>query len=304
MNDAAPIRHGYPTQVSQPATLETVASTTAAGEARATAPFTEADVRARLNVSSPELVKELHENAIRMLNAECERQKSLEAKASSLLAASGLAVTLTFAFGSAITERPGNFHEWIIYPYASACIFGLLTAGYAVWALMIRNYAALNEETIFNDAVIKDADEPAAFAADDTMPYTEKWSYGLRNYRAFVVPHIVRICQINAAHHKRKAELIAWGQRLFFGFILSVISVCLLIAVGLSYKNGHGETPASKPSAGTASEGHSAVASGTSGLGVVGSRNPEARSTGGTSASAAPQSASAGTASEKEVGAK
>src|SRR5438046_1833562 len=58
---------------------------------------------------SPALVKEIYEIAQRQVQAEVGRQGRLDAKATSLMSAVGLCLTVTFTFGSLLLTQAAHF---------------------------------------------------------------------------------------------------------------------------------------------------------------------------------------------------
>jgi hypothetical protein len=64
--------------------------------------LTAVELRDRVDLHSPLLIKELYESALRQIQHETARQTRLDGKATSLLTATGLSLTVAFAFGGQI----------------------------------------------------------------------------------------------------------------------------------------------------------------------------------------------------------
>jgi hypothetical protein len=178
-------------------------------------PLDKGELMARLTISSPELVKELYETTLRQIQSETERQTRLDAKATVLLAASGVSLTVAVAIDRAIV--PSGVHSltaFLVLGLASA--LGLSAALCALMALRVRVYMGVNDDAVFNKTLLAEADN-----ADDALA-------GLTEYRKSMIVHLWLITQRQATNRKRKASLVALGQRFFLAFFVSAF--CLYAA--------------------------------------------------------------------------
>jgi len=115
----------------------------------------------RLRLKSPALVDEIYSIAQRQTQAEAGRQTRLDAKASSLLTAAGLSLTVAFTFGGQVllaraTElRQLGAVRWsiVLVTFLLAIVTGLLASIFAVMALRVREYLSVNEQTVFDVAL-------------------------------------------------------------------------------------------------------------------------------------------------------
>lgn len=187
-------------------------------------PLTEEQLKQRVTLGSPALLKELYELAQRQILAENGRQSRLDAKGTSLLTAAGLALTVAFTFGGQIIlghRSTSDTAHILLSPaaqsaFAIGVIFGLAAACFAVWALFVRgDYLTLNEHAVFSEEALK--------VAEDVHHPDEPGSdeIGLAEYRKALIPHLWLISQKHASVHEKKARLIKLGQGLFLLFLVS-----------------------------------------------------------------------------------
>lgn len=98
--------------------------------------------------------------------SEAAREVSLNGKATSLLTASGLSLTVAFTFGGILLQHPdyldalgGGWSLVVAVMYGFALLFGLAASAIAVQALLVRDdYVGLAEEDIFNPDVLVESD--------------------------------------------------------------------------------------------------------------------------------------------------
>jgi hypothetical protein len=192
-------------------------------------PLDEQTLRERLTLGSPDLVKELYEIAQRQVAFETGRQTRLDAKATSLLTAAGLALTVAFTFGGQVLlNHPDAFrtaHRCTVIAFAVGVPCGLAAAIFAVAALLVRgSYRAVNEHTVFDPALLKDAD-----AENEDFPLA-----GITEYRKALTPHLWMISQAHLRNHERKGWLIKIGQLFFLAFLISLVIVCMSVVASVS----------------------------------------------------------------------
>lgn len=217
--------------------------------------LTEVQIRARLTINSPELVKELYDIAQRQVQAEVGRQTRLDAKATSLLTAAGLSLTVAFTFGSTLITKPEAFETWhrfVVGAFALALVLGLTAAILAVRALLVRdNYMTVNEAAVFDPEVLEDANDPHALREIDCkeMKDEEKRKFGVMEFHKAMIVHLWTIAQQHLKNNEGKARLIKWGQRCFLGFLVVLLVVAVFIVLGASAS--HGSAPTATPATST-----------------------------------------------------
>ncbi|WP_147468404.1 hypothetical protein [Corallococcus interemptor] len=120
----------------------------------------------RLRLNSPDLAEELYKISKEYLASETARENNLNAKATSLLTASGLSLTVAFTFGGMLIQHPEYLSSlWGLWPYivpifyGVALLAGLSASAIAVWSLLIRgDYVGISEQDVFNPSVLIDSD--------------------------------------------------------------------------------------------------------------------------------------------------
>jgi hypothetical protein len=120
----------------------------------------------RLTLASPDLVEELYKLSKEFLASEAARENNLNGKATSLLTASGLSLTVAFTFGGLLLQHPEYLDSWnepwpYVVPslYGFALLMGLSASGIAVRSLLIRDdYKGIAEEDVFNPEVLANSD--------------------------------------------------------------------------------------------------------------------------------------------------
>lgn len=196
-------------------------------------PLTGPQLSERVTRSSPALLKELYDIARRQIVTEAGRQTRLDSKATSLLTAAGLSLTVAFTFGGQmiIGHRspidPAHVPIWAQTAFAVGVIFGLAAACFAIGALFVRgSYLTVNERSIFSEAALKAAED----AYDPATPGSDV--VGMSEYHKALIPHLWCISQKHASVHETKATLIKVGQGLFLAFLMSLFIVFLSLLSG------------------------------------------------------------------------
>lgn len=175
---------------------------------------------------SPHIVNELYDVAQKQILAETGRQGRLDAKATSLLGAVGLSLTVAFTFGGSLITNHSTFaaHS-LVYAVISTCFFlavalGIAAGGFALGALLVRQgYVALSEQAVFDDETLALADGQ------------EDAEVGVAVYKRFLLVQLWDIARTNAATQDRKAVLIRRGQVVFGVFLLCLVVMCLAESV-------------------------------------------------------------------------
>lgn len=217
-------------------------STGASRRPNESSPLSEDDLRERLCINSPELTAELYQIAQRQIQSETGRQTRLDAKAVSLLTAAGLSSTVAFTFGGTLIMQAHAFGRCTIGLYVLAVFLGLTASSYAVLALRVQSkYLALDEATIFDPKILKEANSPSTLR-DDTKDEDVR-RFGLMEYQKYLIPQMWVTGQAQYTNHEKKARLIQKGQSLFLAFLATSFLVCISLAFGVSSQRERKETP-------------------------------------------------------------
>jgi hypothetical protein len=180
----------------------------------------------RLKLGSTQLVAELWAITQKQLDTEVARHTRLEAKATSLLTAVGLSMTVAFTFGATLLTQRETFKDYqeaIYGAYGLAIMCGLLSAAFASSALLLIEQLQVDEEFIFNRDILKHSDRSEA--ADEAE--------GLMEYRKAAILHFWPVRRRYDQTYREKSALVKRGQFAFIGFLLSLLLLCMLIVVAV-----------------------------------------------------------------------
>jgi hypothetical protein len=204
--------------------------------------LTLSELRDRVNLHSPLLVKELHETTLRQIQSETGRQTRLDGKATSLLTATGLSLTVAFAFGGQILiahadKLKAYGHRWwiaVVVTYSLAVLSGLFASFFATWALRVHGaHGTVSEDNVFNDDVLKAADQADAEHSDDPVKAAAARDVGLTNYRRYITIHLWHIVQVQHQIQEKKASIIRYGQLCFMAFLVSLVIICGFMVISI-----------------------------------------------------------------------
>jgi hypothetical protein len=184
----------------------------------------------RLAYAPAEDVELVLKEAERFVDEQRGRQARLDAKATSLLGAIGLSLTVAFTYGGMIVHGSsqgsssgggvyyGNVHGAVWVAFGCAILAGLVTAGFALWSLKVSdNPQGVANANIFPELWIRQYD-----AGID--PEKRKTAY-----RQKLALHFWEIGERNRAVLDRKAGTIFWGQVAFGVFLVALLAVFLLL---------------------------------------------------------------------------
>jgi hypothetical protein len=182
----------------------------------------------RMTLGWPRLIGEVYALAQRQVQFETGRQGRLDGKATSLLSAAGLSLTVAFTFGGLLLANKAVLKAKIGWYYAAvsgfgvAILFGLATAAFALWALRVRGAnRGVSEEAVFSEAILKRAEDET----DEDVAVSE--------YQKSLTVHLWMIAQAQHNLHERKAKIILSGQLAFMAFMVAVAFVCVAFVGGV-----------------------------------------------------------------------
>ncbi len=225
----------HPAEAAHPA--EAVNPADAAAEKAKPPGLSRDELGSRLALSSPKLVKELYDIAIRQIAEENARQTRLDAKATSLLTAAGLSLTVAFTFGGQLVlghHKTGadhlDFPWWGVAAFCAALFAGLSAAAFAMRALLVGGgYRAIDEQEIFKRDLLSYAE--GHYHPEAEKGVAESDEQAATEYRKTIIPHLWEVSQEHLTVHQRKADIIRSGQLWFLGFILAICVVCVSLVV-------------------------------------------------------------------------
>lgn len=216
-------------------------------------PFTAETLRAALAIRSPRIVKELYEIVQRRIAYESGRQQRLDSKATSLLTASGVSVTLAFSFLGVMSSKDGGatyhaYFNWMLLAFGFAIISGLAAASFAIASLFVtKGYKSPNDEHIFDAEKLRAADsQDPEEGTEETEALVDEWR--LMKYQKWLIEQYWDIADSHSKTHDRKARIIQRGQIAFVGFLGSIALVCFLAGLAIYSHHDHGQA-AARPAA-------------------------------------------------------
>ncbi len=186
-------------------------------------------VRDRLRLNSPELVENIYELAKAQVAYETGRQGRLDSKATSLLTASGLSVTVAFSFGTTLITYGSRFDGVVIVAYAAAVSLGLTAAILAVAALKVAGtYTTVSDHAVFDAGELPRANWPT-WEGDEAVEIAERLRFGVMRYQKHLIAHLWEIYRANAAQNEIKATRIKYGQYVFVAFLIALLACAGLV---------------------------------------------------------------------------
>lgn len=181
----------------------------------------------RLQEAPPQLVKEINDLVVRQMATETGRQQRLDAKATSLLGAVGLTLTVLSTFGVQLVTSlapAAQLHPKLTMALGAAALIatglGLLAAVCAVRALGIRSFDGVAEGAIFSRDAIQ-----AARAEGEGKDEQEA---GVAVYRRMMIEHLWPVVKAQERNQHEKAQFVRWGHRFFLGFLGCIPALGLL----------------------------------------------------------------------------
>jgi hypothetical protein len=197
----------------------------------ATEPLPQAVIEDRMRLVNPELAKEVLDFARAQVQAEAARHGILNTKATSLVAAAGVSITVLFSVAGMVMSSRLVMPWELLAMFAAAGVFGLSSVVLGVLALLVTGgFAQVSEHAVFDKDALEFADEPTG--CDDLTELKDKYAYGVASYRQHMTVHL---WAVYAQEHKQldgKATQVRWGQRCFIAFV-GLILACEMTLFGV-----------------------------------------------------------------------
>ena len=178
----------------------------------------EAEIRQRLRLNSKDLVDQVYGISLRILDGDDKRGSALDSKATSLLGAVGLSLTVAFTFGGTLLEHPERFsgigiyvYKGVVGIYALALMSGLAAGYFALRTLQIRTHRSIDEQDFLKSDVL------SASESDEAG--------GVTYYKRFLVAHYLNVSHENSVVYDDKAFRIQLGQKCFFAFLFGLLLI-------------------------------------------------------------------------------
>lgn len=192
-------------------------------------------------------MKEVFDAVQRQVTFEIGRQTRLDTKASSLLGATGLSLTVAFTFGGQIllnnADVLGEFGVIGVVAdsvFVLAVVSGLVSASYALRALFVRGSATASPDELFKKSVL-------AIDSDEDLEDEDKAAH----YQRHLAVHLWDVAEALSERLSATARYVRTGQAWLVVFIALLGLISLLIAGGVAWKSLQQKAPAPKAVMGT-----------------------------------------------------
>jgi hypothetical protein len=185
-------------------------------------PMTEQEVTEALRLNSATLVAEVYDTARRNVDNFGQKLARLDQKATTLLAAIGLSLTVALTYGSqvALARANGSVPRFVLVTFWIAMFLGISAGICATFALFVRDHAEVSDRAIFNAKELREADD-LEFADPTT---------GLASYRRALTVHLWLVAKQREAKSLVKGQAVKNAQFFFLLFIVSILLICVDIA--------------------------------------------------------------------------
>jgi len=209
----------------------------------------EDEIRERLRLVNPELAKEVYEIAKAQIASEAARHTRLDSKATSLVSAAGLSLTLGMSIVTLIAKGDVVATPYLWVMLAVTGLLGVGAVGFGVFALLVKGgFARVNDHNVFDKDVLRFADSPTG--TDDLATLKEKYEFGAAVYRQHMTAHLWEVSLQEHRQLNRKATQVRDGQILFALFLLAlVVCVATEFVMTSTEKKDAGATPEAAASA-------------------------------------------------------
>lgn len=202
----------------------------------------EDEIRERLRLVNPELAKEVYEIAKAQVASEAARHTRLDSKATSLVSAAGLSLTLGMSIVTLIAKGDVVATPYLWVMLAVTGLFGVAAVAFGVFALLVKGgFARVNDHNVFDKNVLRSADSPTG--CDDLPTLKEKYEFGAAVYRQHMTAHLWEVSVQEHHQLNRKAKQVRDGQILFALFLLALVVCVATEFVMTSKKKDAGAAP-------------------------------------------------------------
>jgi hypothetical protein len=198
------------------------------------------EIRRRLTLVNPELVKEVYALTKGQIDHEAARYARLDLKANTVITAAGLSMAVASSLGG-IVGSGKRLPSYLLWMFGVTAIVGLAAVGFAILAVLVsKAFARVSDGAMFNADVLERADAPSG--ADD-LSTTEKRDFGAAQYRQYMAAHMWDMYLKDRAQLDRKAGRVQTGQCLF-GVFLVLLVACEATLIGAIMPSDVGQTAA------------------------------------------------------------
>lgn len=236
--------------------------------------LTRDEIVSRVALYSTALVDELYAIAKARLEEEEHRNESLRARATALLSAAGLSITLALTFVGLLLQNAEYLRSrGVLFTLAAVAAFAF-TFGAGIYAVLTAlkviavrgDYEQPNEHEIFKTAELAAADRMVEPYGTEMPPPPDgepavAWKEQSRNtsrecsraeeeklaaakYKRFLIAHLWSIASKHSKIHEEKAEWLRIAQRRFVWFLIAFTGTVGIMAAGVVVQQLQGGGPA------------------------------------------------------------
>ncbi|MBK6517007.1 MAG: hypothetical protein IPG04_23535 [Polyangiaceae bacterium] len=190
------------------------------------APLTRAQIGHRVARTNTLVVGQLFAIQQKRFQDEEARSARLETKANGLIGVNALTLTLVSSVGIGVLLQSGaGLGLWLILVlpvYLLCVVLGLWTGLLALEAVKVREHHKLNDNDIFPDDVLKDADAVANEKDDAEGVKRDREKDGLALYHRFHIMCLSKLLPKDTIVNDQKAADLEKAQKKFQHFLLTV----------------------------------------------------------------------------------
>jgi hypothetical protein len=156
-----------------------------------------------------DVVRRVHENALRVFDIEQKAYAAVEAKGGSLLATVGATLSVLFGLGGKLVVETN--HRLLEVLFAAATILLVIAALVCTIGIRLRkDVPTIDEENLLPEALLVDADEE-------------------QPYLAFVSVHLHDVTKRLYAVRQARGHVLVWAQRLYMLAVAVVAAAALTL---------------------------------------------------------------------------
>jgi hypothetical protein len=184
-----------------------------------------------MRLVNPELAKEVYELAKAQVQAEGARHTILNTKATSVVTAAGVSITVMFTVASTLMSSKVVLPSWLLMMFAGTGGCGVTAVVLGVIALLVKGgFAQVSEHAVFDQDALAFGDEPTG--CDDLPELKEKYAFGAAVYRQHMAVHLWSVYEKEHRQLDTKSRQVFWAQ-LFFIVFVALISACGVTLFGV-----------------------------------------------------------------------
>jgi hypothetical protein len=175
------------------------------------------DIKERLRLASPPLVKVVLATVKDQAVGAAARQARMDGKATSMLGAVGLSLTLLVSALVVNRGQPRSSSPFAYFLVTMAVLTALFSAFYALRALRVRNVKVLDKDEVLDRDILSEADD----CGDDE---------GATLYERHIAFRLWLTVESMMSLQKQRADYLLWAQYAYFIFV-AIVAVLTLVLV-------------------------------------------------------------------------